>query len=247
MQDVQLPYDGTFYYAKNKKFSETIFFVHFYEGSKLLLKRHIELVNELGFDAFAFNLLNNKEYFKNPISRRKEIGIKHVYSDQIEFLLNAIAGKKIIFAFSNPSASAIEAMYLRHCSDTTALICDSGPSGKFVKSFFNLFRNYKENNLIQTLAKSVFVPIFWSRHLHKDVSQQLASFPKGFPILSIRGWKDDLIPPDHIDSLFEGHPNLSWRKLSLPQAGHLNGLKDFRENYTNGVRNFLLEVATPIS
>lgn len=247
MQDIQLPYDGTFYYAKNKKFKETIFFVHFYEGSKLLLKRHIEFVNDLGFDAFAFNLISTKEYFKNPLSKHKNLGIKHVYADQIEFLLNAISGKKIIFSFSNPTASAIEAMYLRNCLDITALICDSGPSGKFVKSFFNLLRYYKEKSLLETLAKSVFLPFFWSRYLHTDIEKHLSHFPKGFPILSIRGWKDELIPPDHIDFLFEGHPNLSWRKLSLPLAGHLNGLKDFRDSYTAGVKNFLNEVATPIS
>lgn len=247
MLESHFPFRGSFYYAKDKKYQETVFFVHFYEGSKRLLKRHIEFVNELGFDAFAFNLIDVSEYAKNPLSRRNFLGIKHVYADQIEFLLNAIAGKKIVYAFSNPSASAIEAMFYRNCIDTTALICDSGPSGKFVKSSFNLLRHYKNNSLFKSLAKSLFLPIFWSQNLHKDVEKHLNHFPKGFPILSIRGWKDELIPPDHIDTIFEGHPQLSWRKLSLPMAGHLNGLKDFKETYTIGVQNFLLEVATPIS
>lgn len=83
--------------------------------------------------------------------------------------------------------------------------------------------------------------------MHKDVHDQLATFPKGFRILSIRGWKDMLIPPNHIDGIFERHANLDWRKLSLPKAGHLNGLKDFREEYIAGLAPFLDEVATLIS
>ncbi|NUM60256.1 MAG: hypothetical protein HUU56_16610 [Bdellovibrionaceae bacterium] len=241
------PYDGQLFKSSNKKYLETIFFVHFYEGSKTLMKRHIDLVNELGFDAFAFNLISTKEMLKNPLSKKNIFGIKHIWADQIEFLLNSLPEDKILFSFSNPSSSAIESMYYRQCRDVKAMICDSGPSGKFITSFYNLLRYYKEKGMIESLLKAVFTPIFWSQHLHKDMDTHLKSFPKNFPILSIRGWKDKLIPPDHIDCVFEGHPQLMWRKLSLPKAGHLNGLKDFKEEYIQGVKLFLSEFATPIS
>lgn len=242
-----LPYSATLFEATNKKFEEIIFFVHFYEGSKALLKKHIEFVNDLGFDALAFNLIEFKNFITNPISRKKFLGIKHVYADQIESLLNSTSRKKIIFAFSNPCASAIEAMYYRNCTDIKGLICDSGPSDKLLSSFFRLFYKYKQNGIFTSISKTILCPLFWSQFLHNDINKHLNSFPPGFPILSIRGWKDELIPPDQIDQVFEGHPQLSWRKLSLPMAGHLNGLKDFTEPYTAGVEKFLKEIATPLT
>jgi hypothetical protein len=246
MPNTTLPFDAQMYPAKHKKFEEVVFFVHFYLGSKTLIKRHIEFVNELGFDAFAFNLLDTKEFLTNPMSKKKHLGIKHIWADQIESLLNSIPQKKIIFSFSNPSASAIEAMSYRSCLDIKGLICDSGPSGKFLISAYNLFRYYKEKGMLESVVKALATPLFWSQYLHNDITKHLNTFPKGFPILSIRGWKDTLIPPDHIDSVFEGHPQLSWRKLSLPKAGHLNGLKDFKEMYTQGLKAFLFEIGTKI-
>ncbi len=251
----QLPFDGEFFLSKNKAYEELIFFVHFYEGSKRQLLRHIKLVNKLGFDAFAFHLHGNhtellQDLFKDifskiPISAKEKFGIKHTYADQIEKLLNEIPGNKIIFAFSNPSAAAIEAMARRHCSDTTALICDSGPTARFIPSAYNLFS--QDYHIKSTMLKLILTPVLsfgWSPLLHKDLKADLEHFPIGFRILSIRGWKDKLIPPKHIDEVFESHENIDWTKLSLPEAEHLTGLRDFREEYIPGVEKFLKSIAT---
>ncbi|MGZ3772916.1 MAG: hypothetical protein ACXVCY_05340 [Pseudobdellovibrionaceae bacterium] len=244
----EFPFDGEFFLSKNKKFSELIFFVHFYEGSKKHLLRHIRLVNKLGFDAFAFNLQGtHKELksFKLPISAKGSFGVKHLYADQIETLLNLIPGKKIIFSFSNPSASAIEAMARRHCSDIAALICDSGPSGRFIFSTFRLFsQEYNINSLSVKIALTPFLSIGWSPFFHKDLHQDLKSFPSGFKILSIRGWRDGLISANEIDEVFEPHKQLDWVKLSLPEADHLKGLRDFKDDYAPAVDNFLKTAAT---
>ena len=45
------PDDGELFKAQQRKSDILIFFVHFFQGHKKALKRHIELVNELGFDA----------------------------------------------------------------------------------------------------------------------------------------------------------------------------------------------------
>ncbi|MBL7556692.1 MAG: hypothetical protein JNM24_12800 [Bdellovibrionaceae bacterium] len=239
------PFDGELFLSKQKRFNEIIFFVHFYEGSKVLLRRHIELVNELGFDAFAFNLRGKSAFFANPISRSMKPGIKHIWADQITDLMNLLPQKKIVYSFSNPSSSAIEAMAERNTIDIAAMVCDSGPSDKFLESAYHLFQHFKKDGLLTSLTKTIITPMIWSPYLHSDVHPQLEKFPKGFKILSIRGWKDSLIPPNHIDGIFERHANLDWRKLSLPKAGHLNGLKDFRDEYVAGLKPFLEEVATP--
>lgn len=240
------PFDGELFPSKQKRFKELIFFVHFYEGSKTQLKRHIELVNDLGFDAFAFNLRSKGAFLINPISRKKIPGIKHIWADQIGDLLNLLPPKKIVFSFSNPSSAAIEAMAERNNLDTVAMICDSGPSDKFLESAFQLFQHFKKDGVLASLTKTIITPLIWSPYLHSDMHAQLETFPKGFKILSIRGWKDALIPPNHIDGAFERHANLDWRKLSLPKAGHLNGLKDFRDEYLAGLKLFLENVATPL-
>lgn len=245
----QLPFDGEFFLSKNKRYEELVFFVHFYEGTKRQIIRHIKLVNDLGFDAFAFHLHgNHKDVLKHfPISPHLKFGVKHIYADQIEKLLNEIPGRKIIFSFSNPTASAIEAMARRHCSDTVALICDSGPTARFLPSAYNLFGyEYQIKSTLLKLALTPVMSLGWSPLLHKDIHAQLDAFPAGFKILSIRGWKDKLIPPTHIDEVFEPHKNLEWSKLSLPEAEHLTGLRDFRSEYIPGVERFLKSVAREI-
>ncbi len=243
----ELPFDGEFFLSKSKKFKELIFFVHFYEGSKKQLLRHIRLVNQLGFDAFAFHLQGSHRNVLThiPISAQGKFGMKHVYADQIEKLLNEIPGKKIIFSFSNPSASAIEAMARRQCSDTVALICDSGPTARFVQSAYNLLTSeYQLPFLPLRWALSPAFSVGWSPFFHKDMVEHLNTFPEGFKILSIRGWKDKLIPAKDIDEVFEPHAQLDWSKLSLPEAEHLTGLRDFKDEYVPAVTKFLDSVAT---
>lgn len=246
----QLPFHGEFFLAKNKKFEELVFFVHFYEGSKKQLLRHIRMVNQMGFDAFAFQLegtLHDILQLHLPISAQGKFGTKHIYADQIERLLNEVPGNKIVYTFSNPSASAIEAMARRHCSDTVALICDSGPTARFIPSAYQLSKQKERFRFMPvTLATASLFSIGWSPWMHKDLERDLNTFPEGFKILSIRGWKDQLIPPSHIDEVFEPHKQLDWSKLSLPEAEHLRGLRDFKEDYVPTVARFLKSVATPI-
>lgn len=168
--------------------------------------------------------------------------MKHALADQVEVHLNLLSEytKKIMFAFSNISGSAIEAMARRTEKDMIALICDSGPSSRLDTSFANLYEKSEHKNLLLSLLARI--PIFdhvWSPDGHRDISRDLKTFAEGFPVLSIRGWKDPLIPPKHIDEVFSPCKNLHWEKLSLPEAEHLNGLRDFPELYRPGVERFL--------
>jgi hypothetical protein len=270
------PHNGQYFPSRTKKYEELIFFVPFYEGSRPQLQKHIDFVNELGFDAFIFQLapdpwstLSKKKSislgqfisklaftliqpstvklkkwmssFPNLISSTEEFGLRHLYADQIEMLLNSFMQPKIVYSFSNPSHSAIKALSRRKCSDISALICDSGPAAKnFVGSVSRLnFLQKFPGRKIQSSLSSLVMSFFWGLRVEDDLHSYLEKFPQDFPILSIRGWKDPLIKPDEIDAAFDTHDQLRWSKLSLPEAAHLNGLRDFAEEYEPQVTSFL--------
>jgi len=244
---MQFPDQGELFPAKNKKFKELVFFVHFYDGSKQKIQKHVDLVNELGFDAFSFKLQDQISLFDLPLNPNLTFGVQHRIANQVEKLLNLFPQKKIVFSFSAPSAGAIEAISRRNASDIAALICDSGPSGEFVKSIYNLLEHLYGYSIPRRLLYWPVLCFGWSLNLQRDVRGFLQSLPRGFKILSIRGWKDKLISPDDIDKVFDGMNHLDWKKHSLPEAEHLAGLKDFRKDYIPPVENFLNEVATPIA
>jgi len=230
--------------SKNFHPEALIFFIHFYKGHKKALKRHIQFVNSLGFDAYAFNLkdeIRQHEYL--PYSTiSKKFGLKHALADQIEEHLNLLTQypQKIIFAFSNVSACAIEVMARRPDLNFAGLICDSGPAYDFVASAFKLY-TYAERIPFWPLRKLV-TPILakgWSTALHHDVPEDLKKLPQGFPVLSIRGWKDPLMSAADMDKIFQPCANLNWQKLSLPEAKHLNGLRDFPDEYKPVVADFI--------
>ena len=245
------PDDGELFKApslKGKPSSHLVFFVHFLGGHKKVLKRHIDFVNELGFDAYVFNLNDAwKDYSYLPISKKsKKFGLKHVMAGQIENHLNLFPHykNKIVFAFSNIAACAMEAIARRietkKAKDIKAMICDSGPGLDFMSSSYNLIKHqFKIKSFLSRLIRTPIVAYGWSSKLNKDVYDDLEKFPKNFPVLSIRGWRDLLVTPQSIDEVFEPHKNIKWKKLNLPEAGHINGLRDFPSEYRPGVEAFL--------
>lgn len=238
------PDDGELFKAGEKKSEHLIFFAHFFQGHKKALKRHVELANELGYDAYVFNLKDSlKEHQFVPYSHvSKKFGMKHALADQIEEHLDLLQNydTKIIFAFSNVAGSAIEAMARRKSKDVIALVCDSGPGASFMYSSYKLIEHQMNvKSLPLKIIGTPMVMLGWSKDFHTDISKHLQQLPNGFPILSIRGWKDKLISPNHIDQIFEPAKNINWRKLALPEAGHLNGLRDFPSEYRSGLEDFL--------
>jgi hypothetical protein len=238
------PDEGELFKAKVKKSDTLIFFAHFFKGHKKTLRRHVELVNDLGYDAYVFNLQDDfGEHYYVPYSETSEkFGMKHALADQIEEHLSELPEykSKIIFAFSNVAGSAIEAMVRRDEKDIVALICDSGPGASFVQSSFKLAQEQFEIKFLPfKILATPLVILGWSKGMNNDVPDDLQKLPKDFPVLSIRGWKDKLISPSSIDKIFEPCKNLNWTKLALPEAGHVSGLKEFPLEYRAGLESFL--------
>lgn len=223
----------------------TVVFVPFFGGRKPSLNRHLALVESLGFKSRFVELeFSPLKLFAKPFSSRTfDFGMKAIWADKIEAVLNEIPGKKIIFAFSNPSSAAIEAIARRGGHDILGLICDGGPTGEVYASMMNYFKVEKPMPTWPLrAATSLLFAVALSPKLNEFCNNDLKLFPKGFKILSIRGWKDPLISPKQIDLIFEPHHQLDWRKFSVPKGEHLNGLKDFAGDYTPAVQEFLTEL-----
>lgn len=247
-QTPPLPSRGDWHLSSEKKYKETVLLVPFFGAKKKNLQRHIEFLNELGYDCVVFDLRDEwHQVATNVLSSRNAFGLKHVWADQVEGLLNEIAGPKIVFSFSNPSASAIEAIARRRAIDIKGLICDGGPSAQLWHSMINFFTHETPLPTFPVKAFAAGLTAFlWHPRFLKVIHDDLVKFPQNFRVLSIRGWKDPLITPKMIDQIFEPHKQLDWQKLGLPEAAHLNGLKDFPEEYKPPVEKFLREISTAL-
>jgi pimeloyl-ACP methyl ester carboxylesterase len=250
-----LPHNGTWYFSNLRKYRETIIFVPFFGGTKLQLQRHIQFVNALGFDAVAFEFSYDDRFlFKRPplSTRAGKLGLKHQWADEVEDILNSVLGAKIIYAFSNPSSSAIEALVRRpqrygktqNCRDVRALICDSGPFVHLLSCSFRLMKYDRHVLLPIRLPAAALSALLWAPDHEASLHRDLSELPPKFPILSIRGWKDKLVPIKAIEDAFVGHDQLQLEVLGLPEAGHLEGLKAFPEEYKPRVERFLERWAT---
>lgn len=253
-KDIEMPtdsktmFDGELFPAPQKQYEELIFFVPFYDGKKPQLKSHVDFVNNLGFDAFIFDLWDFKQSpMRSLFASSGQIGLRNIIADQIEVLLNQYKQKKIIYSFSNPSAAAIEAAARRKCHDISAMVCDSGPSAHLLRSTLQLYRrDMFPNHKILATAVAMFLATLWNPQRHYDLKQYLDQMPQDFPLLSIRGWKDPLISPKDIDQVFEQSTKIDWQKLSLLEAEHLNGLRDYPNEYKPAVTEFLLKHSQPV-
>ena len=71
----------------------------------------------------------------------------------------------------------------------------------------------------------------------------MSAFPSEIPVLSVRSGADELVPEPSIDKAFSANLALRPRKLVIPGAGHLDGLKKHPELYKMHVGEFLRESA----
>lgn len=245
---MDLPYDAQLLLAPTKRFRETIVFVHHFGGSQRTVLRHIKLANTLGFDAVRFNLQFNELKLGQalPITSNLNFGASFVWRDQIEAILNAIPGRKILYSFSMPSLGALGAISHRKASDINGWVCDGGPFLQLLRCTWNLLTH--ESKIENLLQRAIYsgLAYFLFGGVEVAVPGWMQSLPAKFPVLSIRGEKDPLVPVSAIDDVLKMGPQIDLEKLSLPDGAHLDGLKRFPALYEAPVRAFLTRIGTPV-
>lgn len=214
------------------------------------MRRHVDFVNDLGYDAVTFHLSFNKHIWltRTPISRTKEFGLRYIWGDEVEDVLNAVPGPKIVYAFSNPAAAAIDAVARRRAGDIRALITDSGPFIHMWRCSWNLLsQEYVVKNRLLRIPATTFLTALWGLRHTTNLHRDLLQLPKDFPVLSIRGWEDPLVPVECIDDAFApALHHLHYETLALPKAKHLNALKDFGDDFRPKVSRFLHKHSAPL-
>ena len=257
-----LPFNAEFVPAAVKRFQETIVFVHHFGGTKDSLSHHVAMVNELGYDAVRFNLMfshiNPTKHF--PITADLKFGIRHVWSEQIEAILNSTPGQKIIFSFSMPSNSALMALAHRHAKDVSGWICDGGPFLQLPKYVWNLYEHHYaiKSKLIRGALTGASL-LFYGTGFEKEAAGYVRALPTNFKVLSFRGMQDPMVPADAIDEVLIGAApkadlsspqkntgRLSVETHSFEEGTHLDGLRNFAEPYRDHCQSFLKEISTPV-
>lgn len=248
---MDLPLNGKYFKSPNKKYDETVVLIHHYGGGLHSLRRHIHWLNDHGWDAVGFELspLDVKMIRRCILSSHFNFGLVEVWADEIEMILNRVLGQKFVLSFSSPGFAAVKSIVRRNAYDIKGWVCDSGPFvGGFWHSFWNYFtyQSKIKNILLRGMATSAGT-LAWGREIDRKLLEDLKKLPEGFPVLSVRGWKDQLVDPKQIENAFENQHHLDVYALPLPDAGHLNGLKDFPEEYGPKLEEFLERFSTPVT
>ncbi len=235
----------------------TIVFVHHLGGNKTTLRRHAEFFNNLGYTTARYNLKSAQGYWqkslllklaKNPkfLAENKITNIQDLWAYEVEQLLGLIEGPKVVYSFSLPGFSALAAISSIRAENIIGWIADSGPFFDLLKSTWNLLtKQYTVNNFaLRALSSALGFGLYGGFGLESETRKNFSRLPENFPILSIRGWQDPLVPPSSIEKVFSlpEVARLNLQVLDLPEAQHLDGLKNATESYTPRVTSFIRSI-----
>ena len=248
-QKKSYPYEGEVFEPSEKKFEEVIIFTHYYGGHKRNLKRHIQLVNALGFRAFVFNLSPQpfNHSFSILLSPRfyiSRFGKKWI--QEISEVIELFPEKKIFFSFS--FSCNIVSILSPQISNLKALVFDGGPFAEPLRNSW-LYLSHQEkihNVFLRALGVFLWIALFDLGVLRFKIKKSLRKLPKHFPILSFQGLEDKLVPPSSIQKLLNSISHLQLTSISLEKTHHLRGLKTQTDIYKKQLQSFLLKVGTPL-
>ena len=240
-----------YYPAQNKKSHLLLVLLHCMGGHVLQLKRHIAFLNSLGFSIYTYPAFAHSTTILLPQSgdcplpeslistlRAGKNNIFEIWAEELNQHLDhlPVADPKVIFSFSLPSVSAFLSLSRR--PDIKALICDGGPFLNVHRCVYRLFAHYYQ--VPSPWLKMYFsVQMAWIfRDLFLGSLIQKIQVPSNFPILSLRGGRDQQVHPVDINLFFQ-KIKTKPQVCVLKKSDHLKGLKAEPELYTQTVQQFL--------
>ena len=248
---MNLPHSGFLQPAPERRFEEVIVFVHHFGGSPESLSKHIQYVNELGFDAVAFQLqmASPKKMLRLPLTRNHKWGVSNVWEEQISDIFKAINRPKIVMSFSSPSGAALNAISEQPPGEIKGCICEGGPFAQVRRGYWNYFTHEIKigNPIIRAGMANMVYYLLGGSSFVDAAKKRLKKLPQDFRILSIRAWSDRMVSIKAMDEYLKGSDHLAVEVLSLPEIDHLQGLSRAPEEYKLRVSKFLNSIGTKIT
>lgn len=214
--------------------------IHNMWGSHKTFHRHVKLFNDAGYTCVSFSLYQGSTV-TNEHAYSKWNYLNFIYRNwihQISDVLDSIPGRKVIFSMSGPSISALIVAADR--KDIDHYICDGGPFKEFWQCTYRMFRLEKK---VASPLKAWFLTTascaYWGPLSFYRLMRALNRWNPAVPILSIRGALDPIVYPKNIDHVFDPHAHINLRKHTIEKGHHVDGLKNFPEEYTQVVLTFL--------
>lgn len=213
--------------------------IHNMWGSHKTFHRHVKMLNEAGYTCVTFNLFQGST-ITSEHSYTKADYFNFMYRNwihQIADVLDSIPGKKIIFSMSGPSISALIVAADR--KDIHSYICDGGPFKEFWQCTYRMFKLEKKASAFKAWWLTTFSCLYWGPFAFQRLTKALYRWNPAIPILSIRGQLDPIVHPENIEHVFARHAHINLHVHTLQKGLHLDGLKNFPEEYSKTVLSFL--------
>ena len=230
--------------ASFRRFDETVVFIHHFQGSNKTPWRHYRYLNDKGFDCITFDLLLGSDQLKvtdyHSFYRYLPKGVFYIWKRQIQDIFDSIEGNKIAYGFSGPALSMLWACQER--SDIKKVVCDGGPFDNIYQNSRRMFEVEKGiSNPLLNKVSAAFGTAAWGYRPVRRLHQILKNWNLNVPILSIRGIIDPIVQVDSIRRVFAPHTFLNIQTLELRFGKHLDGLRDFPEEYCKTLLPFIKE------
>lgn len=229
-----------YYHLVDGSEKPVVIFIHNMWGNHKSCRRHVEFFNALGYTCVTFNLFRGST-IKNDHSYSTADYFQFIYSNwckQITDVLDSIPGQKIVFSLSGPSLSGLIAATKR--KDIAKYICDGGPFKEVWSCTYRMFTFEKKiSNRFLRFLWTTWSILIWGPFAFKHLTRALEGWNPKVPILSIRGALDPIVHVNNIDNVFKSHNHLSLRIYKIDKGFHLDGLKNFSEDYSRVLISFL--------
>lgn len=217
-----------------------IIIVPFYEAKPAMLKRHQELLRELGYSSDICPLpyhMKAREFIRYR-------SLQKFWADSIRQYLKGQKEEFILFSFSNPGAASLRAISETHLPLLRGLIFDSGPSGDFFPSIIGLLTHYRKWPTWLAWPMAGVFYVLWGWDWNAGVREAVAKLPPDLPILSIQAGQDLLISPKQIKRAFEPRAaHAKYKEILFETASHLTPIKADPQLYRETLQSFLRSIS----
>lgn len=226
------------------KDNSIIVMVHNFAGTEDNFPKHIQLLNDMGYDVVTFDLSWHKhggpKLFTNFVRREWSKEVKQAITEVLK------ERSVIAFGFSGPSFCVIDAVsdiVQKNPEAIKGMIFDSGPfehHAECVKNMLELHFKIKSKIMLKAILTTLVLA--WEplpSETNKRKFGRLFKAKPRMPILSLQPRLDRVVPIEYIQECFEKAQPQNYTEVVFEKGGHLTSLKEEPDKYKEALQKFL--------